>query len=256
MILDQTKAETSETVGRHVAGAAEAVFGLVAALRSATEDLFAAARRAERQVGVADLDGIDAIAIGMLGEVDGIIPGAGFIAAPQTLRDAPRWLQWWMQGLGGSPTRLVAELDPSKDRFYDYTALPWFAVPASTGRRHVTGPYVDYVCSDEYALTFTEPIYDDGVFVGVAGADVFVNRYESLVLPPLRALPSPAALVNTQGRVIVSNTARLVTGSLVRKPDVASFFAGGQPTSSQAGLTLQRCGDVPIVLLVGDRLAA
>ncbi|MBA3742977.1 hypothetical protein [Sporichthya sp.] len=54
--------------------------------------------------------------------------------------------------------------------------------------------------------------------------------------------------------VIVSNTARLVTGSLVRKPDVASFFAGGAATSEQQGLTLQRCGDVPIVLLVGDRL--
>ena len=56
--------------------------------------------------------------------------------------------------------------------------------------------------------------------------------------------------------MIVSNTARLVTGSLVRKPDVASFFASGQASSDQQGLTLQRCGDVPIVLLVGDRLTA
>ena len=69
---------------------------------------------------------------------------------------------------------------------------------------------------------------------------------------PLRALPTAAALVNTQGRVIVSNTARLVTGSLVRKPDVASFFAGGEAARSEPGLTLHRCGDVPIVLLVGD----
>ena len=256
MTLDQTKVETSEGMGRHVAVAAEAVFELVATLRTATEELFADARRAGRRVSVAALDDIDSIAIGMLGGVDGIIPGAGFVAAPQVLSDAPRWLQWWQQGRNGSPTRLVAELDPSRDRFYDYTQLPWFSVPADTGRRHITGPYVDYVCTDEYALTFTEPIYDDGVFVGVAGADVFVNRYESLVLPPLRSLPSAAALVNTQGRVIVSNTARLVTGSLVRKPDVASFFAGGQPSSSQQGLTLQRCGDVPIVLLFGDRLIA
>jgi len=256
VILDQTEVETSETVGRYVAGAAEAVFGLVAGLRSATEQLFAEARRTQRRVAVADLGEIDAIAIAMLGEVDGIIPGAGFIAAPQTLSDAPRWLQWWMQGRNGSPQRLVAELDPSRDRFYDYTELPWFAVPARTGRRHVTGPYVDYVCSDEYALTFTEPIFDDGVFVGVAGADVFVNRYETLTLPPLRSLPAAAALVNAQGRVIVSNTARLLTGSLVRRPDVASFFASGQATSGQQGITLQRCGDVPIVLLVGDRLGA
>lgn len=253
MALNQT-IETTEAVGHHVAMAAEAVFELVSTLRTATEELFAEARRAGRQVSVADLNGIDGIAIGMLGGVDGIIPGAGFIAAPGTLRDAPRWLQWWQQGRNGSPSRLIAELDPGKDRFYDYVPLPWFAVPASTGRRHVTGPYVDYVCSDEYALTFTEPIFDDGTFVGVAGADVFVNRYESLVLPPLRALPSAAALVNTQGRVIVSNTARLVTGSLVRKPDVASFFAGGEASSTVQGLTLQRCGDVPIVLLVGDRL--
>lgn len=256
MILDQAKVESSEAVGRHVAVAAEAVFALVAGLASATGALFADARRAGRSVAVADLDEIDAIAIAMLGEVDGIIPGAGFVAAPQTLSDAPRWLQWWQQGRTGTPTRLVAELDPTRDRFYDYTQLPWFAVPASTGRRHVTGPYVDYVCTDEYALTFTEPIYVDGQFVGVAGADVFVNRYESLTLPPLRSLPAAAALVNTQGRVIVSNTARLVTGSLVRKPDVASFFASGRPASSEQGITLQRCGDVQIVLLVGDRLAA
>ncbi len=256
MTLSQTKVETSEGVGRHVAGAAEAVFDLVAALRTATEELFAHARHEGRQLSVGDLGEIDAIAIGMLGGVGGIIPGAGFIAAPEILSDAPRWLQWWMQGRGDSPTRLVAELDPGRDRFYDYTQLPWFSVPASTGRRHVTGPYVDYVCSDEYALTFTEPIYDDGVFVGVAGADVFVNRYESLALPPLRSLPAAAALVNSQGRVIVSNTARLITGSLVRRPNVASFLAGGQPSGSEAGVTLQRCGDVPIVLLVGDRLVA
>jgi hypothetical protein len=253
--LNQT-IETSEAVGHRVAEAAEAVFDLVSALRTATENLFADARRAGRQVGVADLVGIDEIAIGMLGGVDGIIPGAGFIAAPETLTDAPRWLEWWMQGRNGSPTRLVAELDPGKDRFYDYTQLPWFAVPASTGRRHVTGPYVDYVCSDEYALTFTEPIFDAGTFVGVAGADVFVNRYETLALPPLRSLPVAAALVNTLGRVIVSNTARLVTGSLVRRPDVAGFFAGGDATGFEHGVTLQRCGDVPIILLAGDRLAA
>jgi hypothetical protein len=252
----KTTVETPEAVGRHVAVTAEAVFELVANLRSATEELFASARRDGRRLSVADLGEIDAIAIGMLGGVDGIIPGAGFVAAPQTLTDAPRWLQWWQQGRNGSPTRLVAELDPSKDRFYDYTQLPWFAVPASTGKRHITGPYVDYVCTDEYALTFTEPIYDDGEFVGVAGADVFVDRFESLALPPLRSLPDAAALVNTQGRVIVSNTARLVTGSLVRQPDVAAFFASGQSTSDEQGMALQRCGDVPLVLLVGERLIA
>ncbi|GAA0632133.1 cache domain-containing protein [Sporichthya brevicatena] len=248
--------ESSESVGQHVATAAEAVFDLVSNLRRTTESLFAEAHHEGRRVGVADLAAIDAIAIGMLGEVDGIIPGAGFISAPNTLSDAPRWLQWWQQGRNGSASRLVVELDPSRDRFYDYVPLPWFAVPAATGRRHVTGPYVDYVCSDEYALTFTEPIFVNGTFVGVAGADVFVNRYESLVLPPLRSLPSAAALVNTQGRVIVSNTARLVTGSLVRRLDLAGFVAGGEATSRQQGLTLQRCGDVPIVLLVGDRLVA
>ena len=254
--MDQTTIERSDAVGRQVAGAAEAVFELVAGLRTATEELFASARTDGRRVGVADLEAIDGLSIDMLGGVDGIIPGAGFIAAPEVLSDAPRWLQWWMQSRNGSPTRLVTQLDPSRDRFYDYTQLPWFAVPASTGHRHITGPYVDYVCSDEYALTFTEPVFDDGVFVGVAGADVFVSRYETLALPPLRALQGPAALVNTQGRVIVSNTARLVTGSLVRKPDVAGFFASGAATVDQSGITLQRCGDVPIVLLVGDRLAA
>lgn len=43
--------------------------------------------------------------------------------------------------------------------FYDYTALPWFVVPRETGGRRVTGPYVDWVCTEEYTLTFTVPLF-------------------------------------------------------------------------------------------------
>ena len=39
-----------------------------------------------------------------------------------------------------------------------------------TGERAITGPYVDYLCTDQYTLTFTAPLVVDGRFLGVAGA--------------------------------------------------------------------------------------
>ena len=42
---------------------------------------------------------------------------------------------------------------------------------ARTGTRHLTGPYVDYVCTDDYTITVTTPVRVDGEMVGVVGTD-------------------------------------------------------------------------------------
>ncbi|TFD48627.1 hypothetical protein E3T46_14390 [Cryobacterium sp. Hh11] len=43
----------------------------------------------------------------------------------------------------------------------------------AAGRRHVTGPYVDYLCTDEYTLTLTLPVYRGGTeLIAVVGRPV------------------------------------------------------------------------------------
>src|SRR4051794_37158842 len=95
-----------------------------------------------------------------------LVVGAGFIAAPGLLADAPRHLAWWLgkfNTLGTAPgaaavRRLVSVDDPAAEDFHDYTFMEWWRVPVETGLPHLTGPYVDYLCTDDYTLTLTVPV--------------------------------------------------------------------------------------------------
>jgi hypothetical protein len=76
-----------------------------------------------------------------------------------------------------------------------------------------------------------------------------VREFERALQPKLRTLGGRAALVNAQGRVIVSNSARLATGSLVREIDLPAWWASGAEPVTTGGSTLRRCGDAPIALV-------
>ncbi len=117
---------------------------------------------------------------------DGLITGSGFVAAPGLLSDAHWHLAWWLGGAAGI-RRLATIDDPSNDQFRDYTTLEWWRFPARTGTRHLTGPYVDYVCTDDYTVTITTPVTVGGQLLGVVGMDVLVDRLERELLPLLRA---------------------------------------------------------------------
>jgi len=233
----------------------ESVFTSLETLRARVEALFAESSQRGRRVSSADLAALDPAIKSHLGDADGLVTGTGFIAAPSELTDQTLWLQWWRGDESTDPTRLVVDLDPSSDRFCDYTDLPWFSVPWQSGRRHITGPYVDFLCSDEYALTFTVPVSPEERFVGVVGSDVYIRQFEPVMLPRLRALGGPAALVNAQGRIAVTTSVRQPVGSLVRRPDVAALWASGRPTVTDDGVTFSRCGDFPMALLNGPGLS-
>ncbi|MET0766118.1 MAG: cache domain-containing protein [Aeromicrobium sp.] len=138
------------------------------------------------------------------------IVGAGYVAARDALSDTPLYLAWWQ----GDDQHLLAEADaPGTNDPLDYTRHPWFRTPERTGEPHVTGPYVDFVCTDEYVMTSTAPVVSQGRMVGVVGADTLVETLEKLLLPTLRA--AGAALVNDLGRTVVSADPHLATGSLL-----------------------------------------
>ncbi|SDS34218.1 cache domain-containing protein [Actinoplanes derwentensis] len=210
-------------LAEHVTDLAESTFAVVSELRTATS--------------LSDLSGLRPRVIAA---VSGLISGAGVITTGNEL-------EWWM---GPGPTRLELDLDPTSDTYVDVQRQQWFTIPRETGRRHVTGPYVDYVCAEQYALTFTEPIHDDdGAFAGIAGADVFVADFERALRPALRTVGSPTALVNTHGRVVAGTTAQHLAGSLIRDAQIRDALIRQTPMTLPGGVSLTPCGTLPLTVL-------
>ena len=144
---------------------------------------------------------------------DPTLLGSGFVAAPDALSDRRLYLAWW-QGAGRD---FLGEAEvPATGEAIDYTRQPWFRTPERTGKLNIAGPYVDFICADEYVMTTTLPVYAGGRMVGVAGADTSVETLETLLLPGLRELG--ATLVNSHGRVVVSADPHRATGDMIGVP--------------------------------------
>ena len=62
-----------------------------------------------------------------------------------------------------------------------------------------------------------------------AGADVRVFTFEKAVLPSLRATGRTVAIVNAEGRIVLSNSARHVSGTLLRATDATRHPIGDLP---------------------------
>ena len=176
-------------------------------------------------VGSARIDElVERLVLPSLSADDALTIGAGFVATPGFLADVEWHLAWWLGhantfGVGSADPavrRLEAEEDPASENFRDYTTLEWWRVPAATGARHITGPYVDYLCTDDYTLTLTMPAFVDGRMIGLVGADLYVNDIERRLLPRVRAVGGPATIINASGRVVVSTDPHRATGTILR----------------------------------------
>lgn len=195
-------------------------------------------------IAVAEVDElVETLVVPGLGAENALIIGAGFVASPGFISDAQWHLAWWLGhantfGVGSADPalrRLEAEEDPTSESFRDYTTLEWWRVPAATRAPHITGPYVDYLCTDDYTLTLTVPVMHGERMIGVAGADLYVNDIERALLPHVRAIGA-ATVINASRRVVVSTDPHRPTGSILR-PDVA-------------GATID-CGQTSLVLVLG-----
>ncbi|WP_067463238.1 PDC sensor domain-containing protein [Actinomadura macra] len=214
------------------------VFATVERVRDASARRLAEIRATGREPVTGDLAALRPLLFGHLGA---LVCGLGFIAAPGLLADAAWYLEWWQTGPSGGPAQLLPDLDPESSALYDYTDWDWFTGPAGGAEKTVCGPYVDYLCSDEYVLTLSAPVLVGGVFVGVAAADVFARTFENAIVPVLREIPAPAFVVNAPGRVMASNTASWTPGAAYR---------GGR------GFETRPCGDLPLSLVTAGQSAS
>lgn len=158
---------------------------------------------------------------------DSRLLGGGFVAAPGLLEDQEHLLAWWQ----GEDRELMSG-SAALGRSADYSHQEWFRTPARTGRLHVTGPYIDYVCTDEFVLTTTVPVTTQGRLLGVMGADVLAETLEKEMLAVFRT--SGATLVNHHDRVVLSGDPRV--------------FAG-DPVSRSAYATVLACEGLPLTVL-------
>lgn len=159
--------------------------------------------------------------LALLSALDPPLAGAGVVIAPRLFAEDPYWLEWWVAGADAAsrPGRLAVDLNPNSVAFRDYTTSAWFAEPRRTGARTVTGPYVDYLCTDQYTLTFTTPLMAEGRFLGVAGVDVLARWFEQrlfTVADRAGVLDVDCVVVNRTGRVVACPSGSWMTGDLVR----------------------------------------
>lgn len=139
--------------------------------------------------------------------------GAGFIPARGAFGAGAGSLAWWK---GPGWRRLALAAGAVSKEHIDYTALEWFRVPAVTGRPHIVGPYVDYLCNDEYTVTIAVPVLVERGFVGVLALDVLVDSIERDLLPRLEPYGDDLVVVNRHGRVLVSTSPDFEAGDALR----------------------------------------
>jgi len=156
---------------------------------------------------------VEPYALNTLELPDAPVYGAGFIAALELLTDAHSHLAWWQ---GADKGKLVLASQTVNKEHIDYSELEWYRVPMSTGLPHVAGPYVDYLCSDEYTITIAVPARADGMLLGVAGLDLLVSEVERELTPRFADLGHQVTLTNSLGRVVVSTDPRCATGDSIR----------------------------------------
>lgn len=226
--------DTARHAFGRICAVVDAVFDSLTRMREETVDLFAAASVEGRALGRDELSPVRPLALDALRRHDGLVVGTGVIAAADVLADAARWLEWWWSPPGQQPDLLRLNLNPDAAEFYDYTGAQWYQVPKRTLDRWAAGPYVDYLCTNEYVITLAVPVVRGGELLAVAGADVLVGQLEAAVLPVLAAIGRPAVLTNDEGRVIVSTASRWLPGTLLPDDVDGATVGGAGPRSRSA----------------------
>ena len=143
-----------------------------------------------------------------------IVTGVGVNAEVDVIPSQPYWIQWWRRTEHGPIEDNHHVMDPSHEDFYDYRDMEYMTNPRERRKPWAQGPYVDYGGVDDYILTISVPAIAGGEFRGISLVDVLVSDLESWLAPWLVSM-NECVLLNSDNRVIVSNSVRYGVGEVV-----------------------------------------
>lgn len=209
------RAERSAAALGRVARIIEPVFEVASELAAHLVLSAEKAARAERPLTTADMSALDAPIARLLLENQHLITGAGVATAPRALADVELYMQWWVHG-PNAPVQLVPQLDPRGAEFYDYPSAVWFSESARDLAPHLAPPHFDDGGTDTWMVTATIPVVVRDQFIGLACAELTLERIGALVAPALRAIPAPAALLSPEGLVVASTHPDMQPGATAR----------------------------------------
>jgi hypothetical protein len=217
-VSDDARDATLDDVTGAITAMAERVFASLDTIASALSSLWNGLEDKGVRATSEDLAVLRDVVIAELQHQSRLLNGAGVVIDEDRLADCPRYLEWWRPDEErGVSQKLNLDLNPQSEYFYDYSTMAWFAGPRDQGTRWIHGPYLDFTCADLNVCTFALPVASqDGVFLGIAGADAPVARIDAELLPKFQASRRLMALVNAEGRIIVANHADHVAGSKIK----------------------------------------
>lgn len=152
--------------------------------------------------------------------------GAGIVSVHPTVLERSRSLLWWVtQRENGRVEPLPLDADLTELGTYQagLEDIEWYRVPETTRRPHMTGPFVDYMCTDQFAFTFTVPLEISGDFYGVAGIDMTVRSLEDEIESFLEDVSHDAILLSNNDLVAISLDPRFATGSRLKPVQLESY---------------------------------
>ncbi|WP_051791614.1 FCD domain-containing protein [Amycolatopsis jejuensis] len=202
---DRTAARDGDLAGeierqcRRMSATLTRLSGIAAGALSETGDL--AALKQKMTIGV----------LQAFTELPEFVDGAGVLAEHGVLPDSPYWIEWWRRTPDGPVKDNHHVLDPAREDFYDYPSMEIMSRPRETGAMGAYGPYIDYGGEDEYIVTISVPIERSGTFLGVVCADLLVSTLEAWLSPLLASSPE-SVIVNSEGRVVLSNAVQFGVG--------------------------------------------
>ncbi|PBC49876.1 hypothetical protein CJ179_11225 [Rhodococcus sp. ACS1] len=203
---------TAAAIGKRIDG----LFQFVAEVRARVDDVAARAAEHRKPLDRTALATIRPLVQNILQRDEPLLEGIGVAVGREALVDTPRWLEWWRRDTADSSHFVRHILNPDAVGFYDYQSREWFVHPIEQQRPLAIGPYVDAGGIEVCTVTLTMPLPLATGDVSVVGGDLSIPAMEHLLLESLGTLRPPIALVAANDRVIVSNSARYVTGSRLR----------------------------------------
>jgi DNA-binding FadR family transcriptional regulator len=164
-----------------------------------------------------------------LGQLDDVVHGLGFMAEVGILAETRYWIEWWQRTSDGTFDRDYShQLDTKRDDFYDYASKGYMTRPRDTREPSAMGPYIDYGGVDDYLVTVSVPVTNNGVFVGIMAADIRVASLERAVAPWLAQADGACILLNSDSRVLLSNSVRYNVGDVLPTEADLSFTEVGR----------------------------